>query len=325
MRQFFVLRRSEADEPADRPLIDALLGLTARTPRAGGAATAANWPDLAIEDMVVHTSGWSTVAVRGPANTADSLDMVQEMYGQIHAQWFFCQLWVGVDPADREDERLVTAANDATGTRVAHLARVQMQLAQGLAEIGNVDLMFRDPVRVAVARFLIDGLRVERHLRAAQQRLELVRASLQQVSDLRTSAFQRRLQLLFAITAIAGVVGLFPASFEIPSSWRVWTAVLFISMAGLCWLLVRVVDRTTMRRAWARPRRPARAWTGLGRRVPRQRRGEPAAGAQWLRDADSSRGRRGPPASRTHRGLDRGRGDRRGLHRGRHGPDRLHR
>ncbi|MGW0433297.1 hypothetical protein ACWDV4_12270 [Micromonospora sp. NPDC003197] len=250
MRQFFVLRHADPIEVTgphaaedESRLLDSLLGLTARTPRQGASLAAPEWPQLNIEDVVVQSSGWSTVAVVGEVRLTDALDVVQEMYGQMHAQWFFCQLWVGVDPADREDELLLTGPGGASDHRVAHLARTQMQLAHGLAEIGNVDLMFRDPVRVTVAHFLIESLRVRRHAEAAQRRLELVRASLEQVSNLRTSSFERRLQLLFAITAIAGVVSLYPALSSLNSTWRLATVGLFLAMSLMCWGVVRAMGR----------------------------------------------------------------------------------
>ncbi|WP_433282228.1 hypothetical protein [Micromonospora sp. CA-244673] len=254
MRQFFVLRQTAGDT-GDPHLVDALLGLTARTPRSTDGAATPSWPALRIEDVIVHSSGWSTVAVLDGQATRDALGIVQEMYGQIHAQWFFCQLWIGVDPADHEDERLITSPAEATDHRVAQLARVQIELAHGLAEIGNVDLMFRDPARVAVARFLIQALRVEGHAEAAQRRLEQLRAILEQVSNLRTSYFQRRLQLLFAITAIAGVVGLYPAAHDLNTTWRAWTVILFGSLALMCWLAIR-----SMSRAEAESRRGRGAW-----------------------------------------------------------------
>lgn len=253
MRQFFVL--SHPDPTAvtgpgaserDGTLIDALLGLTARTPRQGASLAAPVWPELHVEDVVVLSSGWSTVAVVRAPKLTDALDVVQEMYGQIHAQWFFCQLWVGMDPADREDELLVGGPGGSSDQRVAYLARTQMQLAHGLAEIGNVDLMFRDPVRVAVAHYLIESLRVRSHAEAAQRRLELVRASLEQVSNLRTASFERRLQLLFAITAIAGVVSLYPAVSPLSTAWRLSTLALFGTLSLVCWLVVRTMGRSTL-------------------------------------------------------------------------------
>ncbi|MEH1168272.1 hypothetical protein V6V47_23095 [Micromonospora sp. CPCC 205539] len=242
MRQFFVLRGPERDE--DEPIVESLLRLSALPVTPGSAAD--DGP-LRLRGLVVRTTGWSTVAVLhdgvdgGPAN----LRMVQDMYGQIHAQWFFCQLWVGVDPNDRDE---LVGPGHSLGARITQLARVQLQLARGLAEVGNVDLMYRDPVRIAVATFLIDGLRVPRHLQAARRRLELLRNNLSQLFGLQTALFQQRLQWLFAVTAVAGVAALLPEMLQVESMpWRIVTVALFGALAVFCWLLIRLLGRAGLK------------------------------------------------------------------------------
>ncbi|MGQ5264477.1 hypothetical protein ACTWLT_27380 [Micromonospora sp. ZYX-F-536] len=238
MRQFFVLRGPEGGE--DEPVVESLLRLSALPVTPGSVAD--DGP-LRLRGVVVRTTGWSTVAVvhdgieGGPATAR----MVQDMYGQIHAQWFFCQLWVGVDPNDHDE---LVGPGHSLGARITQLARVQLQLSRGLAEVGNVDLMYRDPLRIAVATFLIDGLRVPRHLQAARQRLELLRSNLSQLFGLQTALFQQRLQWLFSITAVAGVAALLPEMLQVDSMrWRVVTVALFGMLAVFCWLLIRLLGR----------------------------------------------------------------------------------
>ncbi|MFI6262433.1 hypothetical protein [Micromonospora sp. NPDC051006] len=252
MRQFFVLRGPEQDE--GEPVVESLLRL-ATLPEATGAAS--DDGPLRLRGLVVRTTGWSTVAVLhdGVEGGTAALRLVQDMYGQIHAQWFFCQLWVGVDPNDRDE---LVGPGHSLGARITQLARVQLQLARGLAEVGNVDLMYRDPVRIAVATFLIEGLRVTRHLAAARQRLELLRSNLSQLFGLQTALFQQRLQWLFSITAVAGVAALLPEMLQVNSmSWRIVTVALFGTLAVFCWLLIRLLGRAglTAERAGQRPTR----------------------------------------------------------------------
>ncbi|MET8312156.1 hypothetical protein [Micromonospora sp. NPDC005173] len=274
MRQFFVLRGPERDE--DDPIVESLLRLSALPVTPGSAAD--DGP-LRLRGLVVRTTGWSTVAVLhdgvegGPA----AVRMVQDMYGQIHAQWFFCQLWVGADPNDRDE---LVGPGHSLGARITQLARVQLQLSRGLAEVGNVDLMYRDPMRITVATFLIEGLRVPRHLQAARQRLELLRSNLSQLFGLQTALFQQRLQWLFSITAVAGVAALVPEVLQVESMrWRIVTGVLFGMLAVFCWLLIRLLGRAGLkagravrpvRRAGRRPGRTPRGRLGWVRRLRRR-------------------------------------------------------
>ncbi|WP_406070386.1 hypothetical protein [Micromonospora sp. NBC_01638] len=257
MRQFFVLRGPEQHENA--PIVESLLRLSALPVTPGAAAD--DGP-LRLRGLMVRTTGWSTVAVLhdGVDGGTAAVRLVQDMYGQIHAQWFFCQLWVGVDPNDRDE---LVGPGHSLGARITHLARVQLQLARGLAEVGNVDLMYRDPVRIAVATFLIDGLRVSRHLQAARQRLELLRSNLGQLFGLQTALFQQRLQWLFSVTAVAGVAALLPEMMQVESMpWRIVTAALFGTLAVFCWLLIRLLGRAGLkadRVGWAVARIPGRA------------------------------------------------------------------
>ncbi|MET8118237.1 hypothetical protein [Micromonospora sp. NPDC005291] len=273
MRQFFVLRGPEQHENA--PIVESLLRLSA-LPVAPGAA--ADDGPLRLRGLMVRTTGWSTVAVLhdGVDGGTAAVRLVQDMYGQIHAQWFFCQLWVGVDPNDRDE---LVGPGHSLGARITHLARVQLQLARGLAEVGNVDLMYRDPVRIAVATFLIDGLRVSRHLQAARQRLELLRSNLGQLFGLQTALFQQRLQWLFSVTAVAGVAALLPEMMQVESMpWRIVTAALFGTLAVFCWLLIRLLGRAGLKadrvsRAVTRtPGRARRRPLGWVRRLRRRTR-----------------------------------------------------
>ncbi|MFG3555944.1 hypothetical protein ACGGAQ_16340 [Micromonospora sp. NPDC047557] len=271
MRQFFVLRGPERAE--NEPLVESLLRLSALPVTPG---TAADDGPLRLPGLLVRTTGWSTVAVLhdGVEGASAAARMVQDMYGQIHAQWFFCQLWVGVDPNDRDE---LVGPGHSLGARITQLARVQLQLSRGLAEVGNVDLMYRDPMRIAVATFLIDGLRVPRHLQAARQRLELLRSNLSQLFGLQTALFQQRLQWLFAVTAVAGVAALLPEMLQVDSMrWRIVTIALFGALALFCWLLIRLLGRaglrtdrrprqTRTRRGTARTRRWRRWGRGVGR------------------------------------------------------------
>ncbi|MFC7480864.1 hypothetical protein ACFQX7_13715 [Luedemannella flava] len=190
----------------DRPTVHSLLLLTRSKPT--------SYPDipgsLTAGGVEIQSSGWATVLRTDPTATARELADVISMFSLIHAQWFVCQLWINV--YDQDFRRTPYGR----GVASAHeLSSSQLALAQDLTEVGNMDLMLKDPALLRVARYFERTLGVRDHRRAAEQRLRLLEEYSRGQADYRQAQATTRLQVLFALSAAGSIAALVPALVEI--------------------------------------------------------------------------------------------------------------
>jgi hypothetical protein len=155
----------------------------------------------------ILSTGWSTVlrtksAAAGPETTT-SLSLLN----LIHAQWFLCQAWTSIYDKDFFDD------DGDVGVRVGphELTRCQLLLARDLTEVGNLDLMLKDPNLLRAARTLERSFGVMEHRTTAERRLRVLENHSRALSQFVNEREVRRLQILFSISAAGVVAGLIPA------------------------------------------------------------------------------------------------------------------
>jgi hypothetical protein len=203
-------------------------------------------PELAWgRGFEVHSSGWVTVVFSNPVADPGcdvKLETVLSLFSLCHAQWFLCQAWLyiyegtGATAAVRR-QRLGEPSND------------QLLLTQDLTEIGNLDVMLKDPELIRLAQFFVGALGIERHREAARQRLEVLTSFYQKMVDYRTGRDAQRLQLLFSFSAAAAVAALVPPLASLQEPYAVFTVVVAIGLwAAFTINFVVVIARLRRRR-----------------------------------------------------------------------------
>ena len=202
---------------------------------------------LRFRDLDVVGSLLSTV-VRGEHTKIDvDTEPIIMLLNLMHAQWYLCRLWIDGYDLRRQEP---TAGWQPADAHV--LSANQSALAQDLAEIDNLNVMFRDPGLLRLARYLEACTDVRRQKETAMTRLRVLENHSRQLADYANEMELRRFQALFAISAAAGVASLVPALAQVGFSLIhvVTTIVPLLSLWGLF-----AVNFAAMRRRWATRRR----------------------------------------------------------------------
>jgi hypothetical protein len=153
----------------------------------------------------IATTGWATV-IRGGADTMDSeLLTCQSLLSLVHAQWYFCQVWLNVLGSDFADGRrmLKIDPHEVSGH--------ELTLASDLSEIANLDLMLKDPNLLRLARAFEGSFGVTKHRDVAHRRLVALENHSRQLADFTRERDLSRLQVLFSLSAAGSIAALIPA------------------------------------------------------------------------------------------------------------------
>ncbi|MGH3672685.1 MAG: hypothetical protein ACRDSH_18970 [Pseudonocardiaceae bacterium] len=177
----------------------------------------------------IVSTGWSTV-LRTDMRTADAEVMeIMSLLSLVHAQWFICQLWINV-----YDQDFKVLDNTDPAVRVHELSACQLALERDLVEVGNLDVMLKDPRLLRVARSFERSFSVLEHRKAAERRLHVLEDHTRDLVEFSRERATRRLEILFSLSAAGTIAALIPALAQInfPPSFTIITVLLLI----LLWL-----------------------------------------------------------------------------------------
>lgn len=124
----------------------------------------------------ISSTGWSTVLRASAGAASPEVAKSVSLLNLVHAQWFICQLWINIydrDFAETEDENVTVGVHE--------LSACQLSLARDLSEVGNFDVMLKDPNLLRVARSLERSFAVLEHRKAAEYELRHPRRSLKKL------------------------------------------------------------------------------------------------------------------------------------------------
>ncbi|MEV8230769.1 hypothetical protein AB0P41_32790 [Streptomyces sp. NPDC079167] len=204
---------------------------------------------LGFRGLEIASSGWSTVIRAQPGATAVDAETVTTLLNLVHAQWFVCQLWINAhDPRGQQGG----AGRRLAGAHV--LSANQTALVQDLSEIDNLDVMLKDPALLRVAEYLEANLKVRRHKETAMGLLHALENHSRQLADFNNETELRRVQVLFAISAAAGIASLVPSLTDVGFT-LLHVAATVIPLLGF-WALFAVDFTGVRRRFRTRRRRP---------------------------------------------------------------------
>ena len=177
----------------------------------------------------IVSTGWSTVLRTDMRTAGAEVTEIMSLLSLVHAQWYICQLWINVYDQDFK-------ALDSTdpAVRVHELSACQLSLERDLVEVGNLDVMLKDPRLLRVARSFERSFSVLEHRRAAEQRLHLLEDHTRDLTEFARERATRRLEILFSLSAAGTIAALIPALAQInfPLSFTIITVLLLI----LLWL-----------------------------------------------------------------------------------------
>lgn len=243
-RTIFVTGESKADRV---DMFQSLLELVPRSLR-GGKTTPFSAMNIELSGTKVVSTGWVTVVERPGGVPADQLtDQITLLIRLAHAQWFVCQSWLYL--LGREIA-VIGPTNDHS--RLYELARYKGLFDLDVIEVGNIDLMLKDPRMIRLAEGLVDAFNVSQHRRTAERRFQSVtQAESKRLEGQRTLEAQR-LQLLFSISAAVATASLLPvlASTALPIALAtiVFATALCIGFIVNTAVLVRNIRRTRIER-----------------------------------------------------------------------------
>ncbi|MFJ4841634.1 hypothetical protein [Streptomyces sp. NPDC088746] len=202
---------------------------------------------LGFRGLEVASSGWSTVVRGEPGAVAAEAETVTTLLNLVHAQWYVCQLWINAHD--------LRGGQGGAGRRLAGahvLSANQTALVQDLSEIDNLDVMLKDPVLLRVAEYLETNFKVRRHKETAMSLLHALENHSRQLADHNNETELRRVQVLFAISAAAGIASLVPSLTDVGFT-LLHVVATVIPLLGF-WALF-AVDFTGVRRRFGRRRR----------------------------------------------------------------------
>ncbi|TFD91218.1 hypothetical protein [Cryobacterium serini] len=161
---------------------------------------------LCVSGVKTASTGWVTVVEHQDNVTSKSLvDQIQLLTRLAHAQWFVSQCWLYLLGRGIADG---SADGDESG--IYELARFRGVFAADAAEVGNADIMLKDPRLIRVSKTLSSAFNVEGHRRTAEERFAAVtEAETKRIERQRTLEAER-LQLLFSISAAVAAASLVP-------------------------------------------------------------------------------------------------------------------
>lgn len=200
------------------------------------------------------STGWSTVCLTGPGADESDLLKILSLMSLIHAQWFVCQLWINVYDLD-----VIGGESEQQLVNIEELSACQLSLAHDLTEVGNLNIMLKDPSLLRVARSLEISFEVLEHRKAAEQRLRLLESYSRDIAEIARERSFTRLQILFSLSAAGTIAALIPALAQI--KFAIWFTVATLAMLVVLWLGFVVkhwsdseVNRSTKQRS-------SRRWT----------------------------------------------------------------
>lgn len=171
----------------------------------------------------ISSSGWVSAVITSSGNESDSDDEITMVIRLIHAQWFVCQAWVHI-----LSQEIAYEAVDLSQKRLYELARYRGQFDADLVEVGNIDLMLKDPQLIRASEIFAEAFNLEKHKNSAITRFESVSvAESKRIEEQRTREAQR-LQLLFSISAAVAIAGLIPVLAQTDTPLAVFTLVIVI-------------------------------------------------------------------------------------------------
>ncbi len=151
----------------------------------------------------IASTGWSTV-LRTNTQTADSeVTKIVSLLSLIHAQWFICQLWINI-----YDQDVRATDNIDSALRVHELSAGELSLERDLVEVGNLNVMLKDPELLRVARSLERSFAVLEHRKAAEQRLHVLQDHSRDLTEFARERATRRLEILFSLSAAGTIAAL---------------------------------------------------------------------------------------------------------------------
>ncbi|MGH3764415.1 MAG: hypothetical protein ACRDTX_04590 [Pseudonocardiaceae bacterium] len=166
---------------------------------------------LKFRTAEISSTGWSTVL----RSSTESLDpevvaTTISLLNLAHAQWFVCQAWINIyEPA------LADTKNTGAAAEVHELSASQLSLARDLSEVGNFDIMLKDPNLLRVARSFERTFTVLEHRKAAEQRLRILADHSMNLAQYANERTARRLAVLFSLSAAGTIAALVPALVQI--------------------------------------------------------------------------------------------------------------
>lgn len=208
----------------------------------------------------ILSTGWSTVLRTNMRSTDTEVMAIMSLLSLIHAQWFVCQLWINV----YDQDFMITDSIDSA-VRVHELSACQLSLERDLIEVGNLDVMLKDPGLLRVARSFERSFAVLDHRKTAEQRLHVLEDHTRDLTEFARERATRRLEVLFSLSAAGTIAALVPALAQInfPPFFTIVTVLLLI----LLWLGFTINIAILAR--WlpvSRSRRPQRRATPYKRR-----------------------------------------------------------
>ncbi len=165
---------------------------------------------LNFGSVEISSTGWSTVLRANTGAVSREIATTMSLLNLAHAQWFVCQSWINIYEPDRTETKNARAA-----IGVHELSACQLSLARDLTEVGNFDVMLKDPNLLRVARSLERSFSTLEHRKAAEQRLRILEDHSRNMSEFASERTARRLATLFSLSAAGTVAALVPALVQI--------------------------------------------------------------------------------------------------------------
>lgn len=200
---------------------------------------------LTTAEVQIQSSGWVTV-IGGGSDTPASHQLSREIKQLVrltHAQWFICQIWINVLGS------LIAENTDDDGADALYeLANFRVMFDSDLTEVGNENIMLKDPYLVAIASQLSVAFAVDTHRHSASTQFE----SVSHVEDKRIDLRQRReanaLQMLFSISAAVAIALLIPELWEASYTTIILTVTLGSALLAFFIYRARNVTKRFIRR-----------------------------------------------------------------------------
>jgi len=174
--------------------------------------------------------------------TADAeVTEIMSQLSLVHAQWFICQLWINVYD---QDYKAIDSTDPAV--RVHELSACQLSLERDLVEVGNLDVMLKDPRLLRVARSFERSFSVLEHRKAAERRLHVLENHSRDLTEFARERATRRLEILFSFSAAGTIAALVPALAQI--NFPPYITIVTVLLSILLWLGFTI--NITIRARW---------------------------------------------------------------------------
>lgn len=181
-----------------------------------------------LAGISLYSSGWVTVIRKPPGKSHDEFaNTILSLARLTHVQWYICQVWLYILGS------LISSNTDADDPDTLYrLADSRRIFDTDLTEVGNANVMLKDPYLISIADCLARGFGVSSHRKAAERHFESVAHAEQQRMEVRRQREATTLQLLFALSAAVAV------ALMIPELWGTsWTLVALTMFVGLMLLI----------------------------------------------------------------------------------------